>query len=75
MFNNIKDTRIGKFTTTCLKKIKGFWPWYKGLYKGRKWYTKTGVAILSAIIAFFVYLFMVDINFYGCLVNPPDSLR
>lgn len=35
MFNNIKDTRIGKFTTTCLKKIKGFWPWYKGLYKGR----------------------------------------
>lgn len=82
MFNNIKDTRIGKFTTTCLKKIKGFWPWYKGLYKGRKWYTKTGVAILSAIIAFFVYLFMVDINFlwlfgkspgFSQIMNPSTS--
>lgn len=71
MFNNIKDTRIGKFTTTCLKKIKGFWPWYKGLYKGRKWYTKTGVAILSAIIAFFVYLFMVDINFLWLFGKSP----
>ena len=71
MFNNIKDTRIGKFTTTCLKKIKGFWPWYKGLYKGRKWYTKTGVAILSAIIAFFVYLFMVDINFLWLVGKSP----
>ena len=71
MFNNIKDTRIGKFTTTCLKKIKGFWPWYKGLYKGCKWYTKTGVAILSAIIAFFVYLFMVDINFLWLFGKSP----
>lgn len=71
MFNNIKDTRIGRFTTTCLKKIKGFWPWYKGLYKGRKWYTKTGVAILSAIIAFFVYLFMVDINFLWLFGKSP----
>lgn len=71
MFNNIKDTRIGKFITTCLKKIKGFWPWYKGLYKGRKWYTKTGVAILSAIIAFFVYLFMVDINFLWLFGKSP----
>lgn len=24
MFNNIKDTRIGKFTTTCLKRLKAF---------------------------------------------------
>lgn len=71
MFNNIKDTRIGKFTATCLKKIKGFWPWYKGLYIGRKWYTKTGIAILSAIIAFFVYLFMVDINFLWLFGKSP----
>lgn len=53
MFNNNNDSRIGRFIKTCLNKIKGFWPWYKGLYIGRKWYTKTCVAILSAIITFF----------------------
>lgn len=71
MFNNNNDSRIGRFIKTCLNKIKGFWPWYKGLYIGRKWYTKTCVAILSAIITFFVYLIMVDINFLWLFGKSP----
>lgn len=71
MFNNSRETRIGKFSKTCLNKIKGFWPWYKSLYKGRKWYTKTCVAILSAIITFIIYLIMVDINFLWLFGKSP----
>lgn len=71
MFKNSKDTGCCKFTKTCLNKIKGFWPWYKGLYKGSKWYTKTCVAIISAIITFTIYLIMVDINFLWLFGKSP----
>ena len=42
--------------------IKGLWPWYKSLYKGRPWYLKTLVIIISLIAAFFIYLGAVDMN-------------
>ena len=28
------------------RMMRKFWPWYKGLYRGRAWYTKTGVAFV-----------------------------
>ena len=43
--------------------IKGLWPWYKSLYKGKAWYVKTLIVIASLIVAFFLYLGAVDINF------------
>ena len=43
--------------------ITNFISWYKKLYKGRAWYTKTAVAFVSFIVAIFIYLGMVDINF------------
>ena len=52
-------------------KLKAFWKWYKGLYKGRKWYFKTGVVIASAFVAFCVYLGMVDINFLWLFGKSP----
>ncbi len=55
----------------CANKLKAFWKWYKGLYKGRKWYFKTGVVIASAFVAFFVYLGMVDINFLWLFGKSP----
>ena len=82
MFHNFQQSRIGRFLKYCLRKIKGFMPWYKNLYKGRKWYTKTGVAFLSFIIAIFIYLFLVDINFlwlfgkspgFSQIMNPPTN--
>ena len=55
----------------CATKLKAFWKWYKGLYKGRKWYFKTGVVVASAFVAFFVYLGMVDINFLWLFGKSP----
>lgn len=55
----------------CATKLKAFWKWYKGLYKGRKWYFKTGVVVVSAFVAFFVYLGMVDINFLWLFGKSP----
>lgn len=71
MFHDFQHSRIGKCLKYCLHKIKGFWPWYKGLYKGRKWYFKTCVVFLSLIVTLFVYLFMVDINFLWLFGKSP----
>ena len=56
MFQKIKDSYAGRLLSWCLRKIKAFWRWYKGLYIGSKWYKKTFVVIVSLIVAFFLYL-------------------
>ena len=56
----------------AMQKIKGVWPWYKGLYKGRAWYIKTLVAIASLIVAFFLYLGAVDMNFLWLFGKSPS---
>lgn len=55
----------------CLRKVRKFWPWYKGLYRGRAWYTKTLVAFASLIVAFLLYLGAVDINFLWLFGKSP----
>ena len=55
----------------CWKAIKGFWPWYKSIYAGHKWYNKVGIAFLTFIFAFLLYLFMVDINFLWLFGRSP----
>ena len=55
----------------CWKAIKGFWPWYKSLYAGHKWYRKVAIAFLTFIFAFLLYLFMVDINFLWLFGRSP----
>ena len=52
--------------------IKGIWPWYKGLYKGRPWYIKTLAALVSLIVAFFLYLGAVDVNFLWLFGKSPS---
>ena len=52
--------------------IKGLWPWYKSLYKGRPWYLKTLVIIISLIAAFFIYLGAVDMNFLWLFGKSPS---
>ena len=55
----------------CKRKIKAFWPWYRNLYKGKAWYTKTLVGFASCIVAFFIYLGMVDTNFLWLFGKSP----
>lgn len=52
--------------------IKGIWPWYKSLYKGRPWYIKTVVGIASLVAAFFIYLGAVDMNFLWLFGKSPS---
>lgn len=53
------------------QKFRAFWPWYKGLYQGKAWYTKTLVALASCIVAFILYLGAVDINFLWLFGKSP----
>jgi penicillin-binding protein 1A len=48
------------------------WQWYKGLYQGRRWYVKIGAAIASLVVAFLLYLIMVDINFLWLFGKSPS---
>ena len=47
------------------------WEWYKGLYQGRKWYVKTLSVLGTLVVAFFLYLVMVDINFLWLFGKTP----
>lgn len=66
--------KIGTFFVYILKKSKAFFRWYKNLYKGRAWYTKTFIGFCSCIVAFFLYLGMVDINFLWLFGSSPGYL-
>lgn len=63
--------KIKRFFSWCAKKMRTFWSWYKSLYKGRAWYTKTLVGIVSLIVMMFLYLGAVDINFLWLFGKSP----
>ena len=71
MFNNSKVSRLFAPFKWCWRKLKGFCHWYASLFKGRAWYTKTIVALLSLIVLFIVYLGAVDINFLWLFGKSP----
>lgn len=50
---------------------RNFFPWYASLYRGKKWYTKTAVALMSAIVGLFLFLGAVDINFLWLFGHSP----
>ena len=64
--NKIKTVFAGIWHKLC-----AFWAWYKSLYQGRAWYTKTIVAFVSCIVAFIIYLGAVDINFLWLFGKSP----
>lgn len=77
-----KGGTIGYYLSLTGKSLRRFGAWYKGLYKGKKWYIKTLVGFISFIIAFILYLVAVDINFlwlfgkspgYSQIKNPVSS--
>ena len=63
--------KIKKSATWLWHKIRAFWPWYKNLYRGRAWYTKTLIGFVSCIVAFILYLGAVDINFLWLFGKSP----
>ena len=63
--------KIKTFFASIGRKIRGFWAWYKNLYRGRAWYTKTFVGLVSCIVALIIYLGAVDINFLWLFGKSP----
>lgn len=55
----------------CIDYCKMFWAWYKNQYQGQPWYRKTITAFCSAIIAFILYLGLVDMNFLWLFGKSP----
>lgn len=53
------------------KTIIALLRWYKGLYQGRAWYTKTALGVVSFIVSIFIFLGMVDINFLWLFGSSP----
>ena len=63
--------KIKAFIGWCWHKARRFWPWYKSLYQGRTWYTKTFIAFVSFIVFLFLYLGAVDINLFWLFGKSP----
>ena len=59
------------FFSRIWHKLCSIWPWYKSLYKGRAWYIKLIVGLISFILLFVIYLGMVDINFLWLFGKSP----
>lgn len=64
-----------KFIKRVIRGVIHFFPWYARLYKGRAWYTKTAVGIVSFFVAIFLYLGMVDINFLWLFGKSPGFVE
>lgn len=69
--NPENDTKY-PWLQTPWKKVKGLWSWYKHLYQGRPWYIKAITTVVSVILAFFLYLGAVDINFLWLFGKSPS---
>ncbi|KXB50998.1 transglycosylase [Bacteroidales bacterium KA00344] len=71
LFTNGKTLFMKKIISRIWQKIKDFGPWYKSLYKGKAWYMKTLIAIVSCIVVFVLYLGAVDINLFWLFGKSP----
>ena len=58
----------------CRQNLQGCWRWYKSLYQGRAWYTKTLTALATLLVLLLLYLGMVDVNFLGLFGRSPGFM-
>lgn len=63
--------KIFSFLKNVVRKFIGFFPWYIHLYRGRAWYTKAALGVVSFIVTIFLYLGAVDINFLWLFGKSP----
>lgn len=62
---------ISRLFKNIIKGFCNFFPWYIKLYKGRVWYTKLALGIVSFFVSIFLFLGMVDINFLWLFGKSP----
>ncbi len=62
---------IIKFFKRIINGIANFFPWYIKLYKGRTWYTKMALGIVSFFVSIFIFFGLVDMNFLWLFGKSP----
>ena len=67
--------KFSKFIRSIIRGVIHLFPWYARLYKGRAWYTKGAIGIVSFFVAIFLYLGMVDINFLWLFGKSPGFVE
>jgi penicillin-binding protein 1A len=63
---------MNKYAEKTIQAFKSVGRWYVGIFKGRPWYIKILSALGTLIVAFFLYLIMVDINFLWLFGKSPS---
>ena len=65
--------RIGAFFAYLWRCVRRFGSWYKGLYKGHKWWFKLFVLICTFIFLIFFYVFAVMVNLFWLFGKSPST--
>ena len=63
---------MNKYAEKLIQALKSAARWYKGLFKGRPWYIKILSSLATIVVAFFLYLIMVDVNFLWLFGKSPS---
>ena len=63
---------MNKIAEKSIMALKGAARWYKGIFKGRPWYIKILSTLGTLVVAFFLYLIMVDVNFLWLFGKSPS---
>ena len=66
-----KNGAVARVASSIWSATRRFGSWYKGLYKGKKWYVKTAAAIVTMMVLLVLYLGAVDINFLWLFGKSP----
>ena len=66
---------LKKFLARGWHQVRLLCKWYKGLFVGSAWYTKAFASVVSLIVAFLLYLGMVDINFLWLFGKSPGFIE
>ena len=63
---------MNEYAEKLIQALKSAARWYKGIFKGRPWYIKILSALGTLVVAFFLYLIMVDVNFLWLFGKSPS---
>ena len=63
---------MNKYAEKLIQAPNSAAQWYKGLFKGRPWYIKILSSLGTIVVAFFLYLIMVDVNFLWLFGKSPS---
>ena len=63
---------MNKYAANPILALKAAVRWYIGIFKGRPWYIKILSSLGTLVVAFFLYLIMVDINFLWLFGKSPS---